>query len=99
MSESKKQEEKFERFWSLVQERAGKEESRFFMDCGEGREFETDEMSGEDISGWLIPRDQADDFDKEWRKKDPNLDAWTDYICIAEWTRSGDQIDVHFMRY
>lgn len=99
MPESKKRQEKFERFWKLIQDRAEKEESRFFMECGEGREFETDEMFGEDISGWLVPGDQADDFNKEWRKEVPHLDAWADCVCIAEWTRSGDQIDVHFMRY
>ena len=40
--------------------------SKFFMDCSEGREIETDEISGEDISGWLIPMSQVLEFEKEW---------------------------------
>lgn len=98
MPELKRQEEKFENFWKLIQEQAGKENSKFFMDCGEGREIETDEISGEDISGWLIPISQVSEFEKEWRKEEPKLDSWDDYICIAEWSKSGSQISINFSR-
>ena len=99
MPELKRQEEKFERFWNLIQKQAEKENSKFFMDCGEGREIETDEISGEDISGWLIPMSQAAEFEKEWGKEDPKLDAWDDRLCIAEWSKVGAQVTINFSRY
>lgn len=99
MPELKKQEEKFERFWGLIREQAEKENSKFFMDCGEGRDIETDEVSGEDISGWLIPADHVSEFEKEWKKEAPKLDAWDDCICIAEWSNTGGQISIHFSKY
>lgn len=99
MLELNSQEEKFERFWTLIQEQAGKENSKFFMDCGEGREIETDEISGEDISGWLIPMSQVLEFEKEWRKEESKLDAWDDRLRIAEWNKSGAKITINFSRY
>ena len=99
MPELKSQEEKFERFWGLIQEQAEKESSKFFMDCGEGREIETDEISGEDISGWLIPMDQVSEFEKEWKKEESKLDAWDECLRIAEWSEAGGQISINFSRY
>jgi hypothetical protein len=73
--------------------------SKFFMDCSEGREIETDEISGEDISGWLIPMSQVLEFEKEWRKEESKLDAWDDRPRIAEWNKSGAKITINFSRY
>lgn len=99
MGESKKQEEKFDRFWELIQKQAKAEKAQFFMDCGEGREFETDDMEGEDISGWLIPKEQVAKFQKEWETKSVDHDIWSDYIRFAEWRLQGKEVTVEFVEY
>lgn len=99
MTGLKREGEKFERFWKLIQEQAEKENCKFFMECGEGRELVTDEISGEDIFGWLVPISQEVEFKKEWTKKVPVLDAWDNCLCIAEWTQIGNQIYINFSRY
>ncbi|MCL2749518.1 MAG: hypothetical protein FWE96_00705 [Coriobacteriia bacterium] len=43
--------EKFVRFFKLVQQQAEREGCVFFMDSGEGREIITEDLDGEDASG------------------------------------------------
>ena len=50
---------KFIAFFKLIQEEARKRHSVFFLECGEGNEFETAHIEGEDLRGWLIPEKQA----------------------------------------
>ena len=46
--------ENSERFDSLVAKTAKENGSVFFVDSGEGRELETETMSGEGLFGWLM---------------------------------------------
>ena len=43
---------KFNRFWQLIQDTARNFGCVFFGFAGEGRDFETPTMEGEDFSGW-----------------------------------------------
>lgn len=99
MNVSERQDGKFNRFWELIQSQAIKKHSQFFMDCGEGREFETEDLKGEDISGWLIPLGRAAEFEKEWSSEDFNSDAWTDFVRFAEWNKEADEITIEFNEY
>lgn len=85
---------KFERFFSLVQQEASKKNSVFFLECGEGHDFETDHLEGEDLRGWLIPHEQAERFEKVWLKGSPG-DEWADQIAWATWTGAESSPVIH----
>lgn len=79
---------KFEHFFKLVQDNARSKKCTFFLDCGEGNEFETSDMEGEDLCGWLIPDDLKDEFLSEWES---NIsDKWSDFICWVFWEKNRD---------
>jgi hypothetical protein len=58
--------ERFVRFFSIVQDAASQEGCVFFCWAGEGNEIETDEFEGENLSGWLVPEGLADEFEGQW---------------------------------
>lgn len=89
---------KFNVFFGLVQKTAQKINSIFFMDCGEGRDFETPDMEGEDMSGWLIPKEQANVFEKEFLDNNVS-DEWSDFISFAIWEKAGDKVSVKFKQF
>ena len=62
--------EKFIPYFELVQKTASEQGKIFFLDTGQARDFETDDMYGEDLSGWLIDRDEAPVFEPQWLKDD-----------------------------
>lgn len=75
---------KFIAFFELVQKEAAKLHSVFFLECGECNDFETEQMDGEDLRGWLIPEKQADQFEREWLKDQPG-EEWEPYITWVLW--------------
>lgn len=75
---------KFEKFFSIVQDAASKKDCVFFLDAGDGREFETDSLEGEDLMGWLIPKDKVTDFEQEWETGDVS-DDWSEFFVWAIW--------------
>lgn len=86
---------KFKRFMELVQKEAQQSNSVFFLDAGDGRDFVTDEMEGEDLSGWLIPMSKVEEFTPIW-KSDSVDDAWTDFFCFAVWKSVDADITISF---
>lgn len=101
MPELKKLEEndKFNRFWNLIQEEASKDNSKFFMDSGEGNELITEEFEGEDFSGWLIPVNSISTFERDWKSDNAHQDTWDDFYCYAEWKEENGAIKIEFNRY
>lgn len=75
---------KFIKFFAIVQDAAKKKGCVFFLDAGDGREFETDTIEGEDLMGWLIPEEKVPDFTKEWEAGDVS-DEWSDFYKWAIW--------------
>lgn len=93
---------KFEEFWKVVQNTAKSQGKVFFLDTGEGRELITDTMEIEDLSGWLVPENQADEFEKEWLQgKDRiwNSDQWDNHFRFAIWHKKGSTVSVEFKIY
>ena len=89
---------KFEQFFSIVQKMAKSFDSIFFFECGEGRDFENSSMEGEDLRGWLIPENLAEEFETAW--KDDNVsDKWDEYIRWAEWSQTSESISINFTNY
>ncbi len=82
---------KFKKFFSIVQDAAGKKNSVFFLDAGDGNDFETDTLEGENLMGWLIPEDKLTDFEKEWDKGDVS-DDWSQYYLWAIWKNAENPV-------
>ena len=93
-----REESKFVSFFELVEEEANKNNAVFFLDCGEGNDFETVSYSGEDLRGWLIPKNRADAFETQWRTDD-DLESWDDYITWALWHDNDSTITIEFKEY
>ena len=89
---------KFERFFSLVRDASDKVGCIFFVDCGEGRELFTEDMEGEDLSGWLIPKEKAAVFEKEFRSGDVS-EEWNDRVFFATWSQKDNSIAINFESY
>jgi hypothetical protein len=83
--------QKFRHYFSIVQDAAAKKNSVFFLDAGDGREFETDSMEGEDLMGWLIPKEKVPEFEAIWEKGDVS-DDWSEYFGFAVWKKDADLI-------
>lgn len=89
----------FNRYWELIQESAAKCGCIFFGFAGEGRDFEQDNMEGEDFSGWLVPTECANDFETAWNEKMFSMFE-TDYdFVFAEWEEIDGEINVSFNKY
>lgn len=82
----------------MVQSEAALKDRVFFLDCGEGRELETERLSGEDLSGWLIPAEWADEFDAQFRS-DRIEERWHAFYRFAEWEETGEGIQIRFREY
>lgn len=94
--------EKFLRFFSIVQDTASKMGCVFFCWAGEGNEFETDRLDGENLSGWLVPNEFADDFEAQWaaqweENSSPIDDRFDKYDVFAVWSVDGSgALTIHF---
>lgn len=86
---------KFVTFFELVQKKASEKDCVFFLDSGDGNEFETDTMEGETLQGWLVPKTKAAEFERVWKDKEED-DTWADFFCWAEWNKKNGNIDVTF---
>ena len=88
---------KFILFFELVQEKAKEKETVFFLDSGDGKEFETEAMEGENLQGWLVPLSKVDEFEKRWKdyKED---DEYVDFYCWAEWFDNKGEVDIKFVK-
>lgn len=73
---------KFEAFFSIVQDVAGKDGKVFFLDAGDGNEFDNNDMEGENMFGWLVPEDKADKFEEEFQDF-ADLSEWDDFYVSA----------------
>ena len=92
--------EKFQRFHELVQRQAEKQNGVWFGFAREGNEFETDQMEGENLSGWLIPKKDADEFESEWLKVQgmKGLEKWLRFFKWVEWQMDVDgNVTVEFV--
>ena len=90
--------EKFERFFLLVQNEAKERNAVFFLDSGEGNDFETETLEGEDLCGWLIPEEQAEAFEEAW-ENDEALDDWSEFIFFAFWEGEKNHLKISFRSF
>ena len=86
---------KFKKIFEIVRAEAKKRKCIFFLDCGEGRELFTEDMEGEDLSGWLIPESEADAFQKEFDAGDVS-EKWNENVFFASWKKDQNGISIAF---
>lgn len=86
---------KFINFMELIQKEAEKEDKVFFLEAGDGNEFETEEMEGEELTGWLIPSDKVEEFKSIWENEEID-DEWIDFFTFVDWEESNGEIKVSF---
>lgn len=87
--------EKFNRFFALIQAEAKKRDSVFFADAGDGNDFETAELEGETMMGWLIPSEKVKEFEPLWEASEVD-DSWSDFFQWAVWSMDADNVKIHF---
>ncbi len=71
---------KFIKFFKLVQDEASKANKVFFLDFGECKDIDFMDMEVDSLFGWLIPKEMVDKF-KEKFEKEKDLSGWDDY-CV-----------------
>ena len=76
---------KFVKYFEIVQATAQNQGCVYFLDAGDGRDFENDEYEGEDLMGWLIPDDLVSLFEKEWNNFNVS-DEWSRFYTWAVWS-------------
>ena len=86
---------KFERFFGIVQTTAALLDAVFFLEAGDGRDFVTETLEGEDLQGWLIPKEKEEEFFKVW-DKDEVGEEWDDFFGFAIWEQDKDAVKVKF---
>ena len=90
--------DKFCRYFSMVQAEAKKTDAVFFLQAGDGNDYVTDTLECEDLMGWLIPKDRVQEFEIIWKANKVD-DNWTDYFLWAEWYLEEGKVRVRFKQY
>lgn len=83
------EDQEFLRFFRIVQDAASAIDSVFFLWSPECHDGQVGDVWCEDLSGWLVPAADADDFERLWRARDPkiweeNLDALWAFVRWSE---------------
>lgn len=87
--------DKFNAFFALIQNEAERLGMIFFADAGDGNDFETSSMEGEDMMGWLIPKEKEDEFKPLWEDSKVD-DSWADFFKWALWSMEDQTISIRF---
>lgn len=91
----KRETDKFERFFSNIQTEAEKENCVFYAEAGDGNDFVTWDMEGENMMGWLISMEKLSEFEPVWMASEVD-DQWSDYFKWAVWSRTEEGICIRF---
>lgn len=82
----------FLRFFRIVQDAAEKLDSVFFLWSPECHDGQVGDVWCEDLSGWLVPSDEADAFESIWETHDQRIwsNEFNDWQSFARWSPDGD---------
>lgn len=73
-----KEDEKFIRFFEIVQKEAEKNGFIFFLDFGECNDIQHKDMIIDELFGWKIPVGKAEEFEKVFNSR-KNTSKWDKY--------------------
>lgn len=74
---------KFLKFFELVQNEAAARNKVFFIAGCECHDQELDDLYLSAMCGWLVPADQADEFEATWML---GSDTWEDTLWGSHWS-------------
>lgn len=86
--------DKFVKFFELVQEEAAKLDSVFFLDCGQGKLFENSQMECEDLCGWLIPNEKVKEFESLFENNSEQQQDFDVFYTSVDFNIEGDTVKV-----
>ena len=89
---------KFVAFFEIVQNLASKHRKVFFLDSGLGREVAGAEYEGENMQGWLISMEKADEFEKQFLAF-KNGEEWDDFFAFLDWEKVNGDVKIFFEEY
>ena len=94
---------KFEKYLAIIEEEAKKLGGVFFSETGQGRDLDLEDIEVCDLVGWLVPFDQADEFEALYLgRKDKEIwdsDRWDDMYIFVDYILDGDNVSVKFDKY
>ena len=94
---------KFEKYFAIIEEEAKKLGGVFFSETGEGRDLDLEDIEVCGLAGWLVPFDQADEFEALYLgRKDKEIwdnDKWDDMYIFVDYILDGDNVSVKFDKY
>lgn len=94
---------KFEKYFVIIEEEARKLGGVFFSETGEGRDLDLEDIEICDLAGWLVPFDQADEFEVLYLGgKDKEIwdsDRWDDMYIFVDYILDGDNVSVKFDKH
>ena len=77
--------EKFIKFFKMVQEEASKKQCVFFLDCGLGTLYETETIECEDLCGWLIPNEHVASFESIYNEDSDEQHNYDAFYCSIDY--------------
>ena len=88
----------FQKFFTIVQKQANSKNSVFFLECEEGHERNVDGIDCMNFTGWLIPKDKAEIFEKKFLSysNDVGDDEWLVYSTGTTWQNQNGEIKISF---
>lgn len=93
----------FNNFFKLVQEEANKRGKIYFLDTEQNHTLQLKDMYIADLSGWLLPLDKSNEFEKDYfAHKEWESSKWDDFYTWAEWDMENhkeDKIKIDFNQY
>ena len=94
---------KFEKYFAIIEEEAKRLGGVFVSETGEGRDLDLEDIEVCDLAGWLVPFDQADEFEALYLgRKDKEIwdsDRWDDMYIFVDYILEGDNVGVKFDKY
>lgn len=94
---------KFEKYFYIVQEEAKKLGGVFFSETGEGRDLDLEDIEVCDLGGWLVPFEQADEFEALYLgRKDKEIwdnERWDNMYIFVDYMFDGNSVSVKFDKY
>ena len=94
---------KFEKYFAIIEEEAKRFGGVFFSETGEGRDLDLEDIEVCDLGGWLVPFDQADEFEALYLgRKDKEIwdkERWDNMYIFVDYMFDGNSVSVKFDKY
>lgn len=90
-----KESDRFLKFFSKVQEKANLEDKVFFLDFGECKDIEFEDMEVDTLFGWLIPKQDSKDFENIFINGKIE-DKWNDFYKTIDFDIKNNSLSINF---